>query len=53
MLGTIAAVTAAGATAAATTATVGIVAALTLIRSDELEQVPEQLGLEPMLDLAA
>jgi len=34
-------------------AAVGIVAALTLIRSDELEQVPEQLGLEPMLDLAA
>ena len=34
-------------------AAVGIVAALTLIRSDELEQVPEQLGLEPVLDLAA
>jgi hypothetical protein len=32
-------------------ATVGIVAALTLIRRDELEQAPEQL--EPVLDLAA
>jgi EmrB/QacA subfamily drug resistance transporter len=32
-------------------AAVGIVAALTLIRSDELEQAPEQL--EPVLDLAA
>src|SRR6266436_7911734 len=32
-------------------AAVGIVAALTLIRRDELEQAPEQLG--PVLDLAA
>jgi hypothetical protein len=32
-------------------AAVGIVAALTLIRRDELEQAPEQL--EPVLDLAA
>ena len=32
-------------------AAVGIVAALTLIRSDELEQAPEQL--QPVLDLAA
>jgi len=34
-------------------AAVGIVAALTLIRRDELEQAPEQEQLEPVLDLAA
>jgi sugar phosphate permease len=34
-------------------AAVGIVAALTLIRRDELEQVAEQEQLEPVLDLAA
>jgi hypothetical protein len=32
-------------------AAVGIVAAMTLIRRDELEQAPEEL--EPVLDLAA
>ena len=34
-------------------AAVGIVAALTLIRRDELEQAPEQLETETVLDLAA
>jgi MFS family permease len=40
-----------GFTGAFVVAAVGIVAALTLIRRDELEQAPEQL--EPVLDLAA
>jgi EmrB/QacA subfamily drug resistance transporter len=34
-------------------ATVGVLAALTLIRRDELEQAPEELELEVALDLAA
>jgi hypothetical protein len=40
-----------GFTGAFVVAAVGIVAALTLIRRDELEQAPEHL--EPVLDLAA